>query len=159
MCGKCENAHAEWIFFFFGPWGLWLQSVSIFLEEVSCCKWRVSIEFISCLSFSTTFVTFPFVCIFIQSNLPFPPSVVFVSLFPFIAFPPSVLFSHFLSSCVSFPFYPCLPHLSLTLSLPFSVFLSPVCCIFRPLQTTPLDKQDSKFALQHSVRHHILHCK
>lgn len=36
--------------------------------------------------------------------------------------------------------------------------LSCLLCIC-PLQSAPQDKQDSKFALQHRVHHHTLHCK
>lgn len=124
--------------FLFGLWGLWLQSALIFLEEVSCCKWKVSIEFIytplpfisfSFLSSSAVLSYFPFCFGFLscKASFPFSPSIVFLC-HPF-TFPPSFCFA------LSFSFFLGLISIQL-LFLPFSLALTlsfsvPIC--FLPL--------------------------
>lgn len=128
-----------------------------FSEEVSCCKWKLSIGFIyplflfsahlllflspvsSVISSKHHYVFFPFCCPCLSSPLSLP-------LYPF------VLFSPFLS------LFPSHLHSVATPPTPSLTPLSCLLCIC-PLQSAPQDKQDSKFALQHRVHHHTLHCK
>lgn len=108
--------------FFFGLWGLWLHSASIFSEEVSGCKWKLSIGFIYPLFFSFSLhISCYFSSAFRSKHpSPFSPFCCLLSLLSFTSFPPS------LCSALSFSVFLCLISI-LSLSPPSL----PVC--FLPL--------------------------
>lgn len=95
--------------FFFGLWGFWLQSALIFSEEVSCCKWKVSIGFIYPIFFSfflhiSCYFSLRFCLVFNPSTFSLVPLFCLCLSFPsslcsFLSF--SFFLSHFYSAAVS----------------------------------------------------------
>ena len=101
-----------------GPGGLWPQSALISSEEVSCCKWKVPVEFIHPFPFPFSFFSchhlllfFPFCFDFpsFKSSVPFPAvcrlylslSFIWSLLPPFLCSPPSLSLSFCLISILS----------------------------------------------------------
>lgn len=149
MCGKCENAHAERIFFLW-PVGTLATVCFDFLRGSQLLKVE-GFYWIYFLIFFLHSICYFSLCLYFHSKQPsIRPLLLSFSLFPSLHHFPSLssvlflLVSHFHSVPV----------------FPFTIFCFSLPCIscFHPLQLTPLDKQDSKFALQHCVHHHILHC-
>jgi len=108
---------------FLGQWGFWLQSTLIFFEEVSFCKWKISIEFFYFSYPLLCFLLLHISCYFflwcsflIQSiHLIFTLCCLCLS-FPSLLSTPS-LFSHF-------PFFPLISILPSSFSLPVCFSLS-----------------------------------
>ena len=137
MCGKCENAHAGWIFSLWPVGTLatvcidFLRGSQLLKQEGFCLIYLPPFFFLSSHLVIHIFLL-SFVFCSLKASIPFSPSVVFVSLSLHLFFAPSLCSVLSFSFCVSFPFCRCFS-LSLSLSHSLSHSLSPSLSLSRAL--------------------------